>query len=59
VGSKLLVLADHPGLALDHLLSPLALLDGQTVVGALIGGLIAVEWTKRRLAVTEATGDPD
>jgi phosphatidylglycerol---prolipoprotein diacylglyceryl transferase len=57
VGSKLLVLADHPALTFGHLLSPLALLDGKTVVGALIGGLIAVECTKRRLGVTQATGD--
>jgi phosphatidylglycerol---prolipoprotein diacylglyceryl transferase len=57
IGSKLLVLLDHPVLSLQSLVSPLALLEGKTVVGGLLGGLIAVEWTKRRLGVTRNTGD--
>jgi phosphatidylglycerol:prolipoprotein diacylglycerol transferase len=31
--------------------------DGKTIVGGLLGGLIAVELTKKRLGVTTATGD--
>jgi phosphatidylglycerol:prolipoprotein diacylglycerol transferase len=57
VGSKLLVLADHPALTFAHLVEPLALLDGKTIVGALVGAWVAVEWTKRRIGVTRATGD--
>jgi phosphatidylglycerol---prolipoprotein diacylglyceryl transferase len=32
-------------------------LAGKTIVGALIGGLFAVEWTKRILGITQHTGD--
>jgi prolipoprotein diacylglyceryltransferase len=57
LGSKLIVIVDHPSLSLEHLTEPLAVLDGKSVVGGLIGALIAVEWAKRRLGVTRATGD--
>jgi phosphatidylglycerol:prolipoprotein diacylglycerol transferase len=57
VGSKLVVLADHPILTLSHLTDPLALLEGKTVVGALVGALLAVEGTKLRLGIHQATGD--
>lgn len=57
LGSKVLVLIDHPVLTLENLTTPLALADGQTVVGALLGALIGVELTKRRLGVRRATGD--
>jgi phosphatidylglycerol---prolipoprotein diacylglyceryl transferase len=57
LGSKLVVLADHPALTLAHIFEPLALLDGKSVVGALVGAWVAVELTKRRLGVTRATGD--
>jgi prolipoprotein diacylglyceryltransferase len=30
---------------------------GKTIVGGLLGGTIAVEWTKRRIGVTRRTGD--
>ena len=30
---------------------------GKTIVGALIGGLITVEWAKRRLGIAHRTGD--
>jgi prolipoprotein diacylglyceryltransferase len=53
IGSKLLVLVDHPSLFAQGL----DLVDGKTVVGALVGALLAVEWTKQRIGVTEATGD--
>jgi phosphatidylglycerol---prolipoprotein diacylglyceryl transferase len=57
LGSKLIVIPDHPTLVLQHLAEPLSLLDGKSVVGGLVGALIAVEWTKRRIGVTRATGD--
>jgi phosphatidylglycerol---prolipoprotein diacylglyceryl transferase len=57
LGSKLLVLFDHPSLMLQDLTNPLALAEGKTVVGALLGALVAVEWTKRRLNIRRATGD--
>lgn len=53
VGSKLLVLIDHPSLVAQGL----DLVDGKSVVGALVGALLAVEWTKQRIGVTQATGD--
>jgi phosphatidylglycerol:prolipoprotein diacylglycerol transferase len=51
LGSKLLVVADHPTLSMANLASPLSLADGKTVVGALLGALIAVELTKRHLHI--------
>jgi prolipoprotein diacylglyceryltransferase len=33
------------------------LMEGKTIVGGLLGGLIAVEWTKRRIGVIRSTGD--
>jgi prolipoprotein diacylglyceryltransferase len=57
LGSKLLVLLDHPAFTLENILSPLSLLEGKTIVGALLGALIAVEFAKRRLMVRRATGD--
>jgi len=57
LGSKVLVLIDHPTLTLVHVYEPLALLDGKTIVGALVGAWVAVECTKRRIGVTRATGD--
>jgi phosphatidylglycerol:prolipoprotein diacylglycerol transferase len=32
-------------------------MGGKMIVGALMGGLLAVEWAKRRLGVTVRTGD--
>lgn len=57
LGGRLLYVGEDPvqlanrGFAADYLL------QGKTIVGALIGGLIAVEWVKRRLRVEVATGD--
>ena len=57
IGSRLLAALCEPlrvwqGLAEGHLYF------GKTIVGALLGGLIAVELVKRRAGVSEATGDP-
>lgn len=57
VGSRLLYLIEDPVGLLRHWSEPAYLLGGKTIVGGLIGGLVAVEWMKRRLGVVVATGD--
>lgn len=57
VGSKVLFWFEDPGLTLTYWSNPLYLMGGKTIVGGLIGGLMAVEWAKRRLGVTKSTGD--
>jgi phosphatidylglycerol---prolipoprotein diacylglyceryl transferase len=56
-GSRLLHLIEDPTELAAHGTDPIFLLGGKTIVGGLIGGLIAVEWVKRRLGVVVATGD--
>jgi prolipoprotein diacylglyceryltransferase len=55
IGSKLLAWAGDPVLRLRQPLS--ALLAGKTIVGGLLGGTLAVESVKKRLAIVERTGD--
>lgn len=55
LGSRLLGLLEHPALWASA--RPIDLLAGKTVVGGLLGGLVGVEWTKRRLGVTASSGD--
>ena len=57
LGSKLLYWLEDPRLTLAHWNDPVFLMAGKTIVGALIGGLLVVEWTKLRLGVTRRTGD--
>jgi phosphatidylglycerol:prolipoprotein diacylglycerol transferase len=57
LGSKLLNWFEDPRLTLQKLGDPASLLGGKTVVGALIGGLFAVEWAKKRLGISGRTGD--
>jgi phosphatidylglycerol---prolipoprotein diacylglyceryl transferase len=58
VGAKLLVLVQHIDLLWQHWHQLLWLLvQGKTVVGALLGGLIGVELTKKWIGVTQSTGD--
>jgi prolipoprotein diacylglyceryltransferase len=57
LGGKLLYWLSEPGLFLQHWPDPFLLMGGKSVVGALVGGLVAVEWAKRRLGVTRSTGD--
>jgi len=57
VGAKLLFLLEDPTLTLQHLHDPVFLLGGKTIVGALIGGLIAVELIKRNIGIHRSTGD--
>ena len=55
IGSKLLAWTGDPVLQLHQPLS--ALLGGKTIVGGLLGGTLAVEFVKKRLAIAERTGD--
>ena len=57
VGSKVLFWFEDPRLTFGHWHELSYLMGGKTIVGGLIGGLLAVEWTKRRLHVTRNTGD--
>lgn len=58
VGAKLLVLLQHANLARENWQQLLlVLLQGKTVVGALLGGLIGVEVTKKMIGVNRSTGD--
>lgn len=56
LGSRVLGLLEHPELwgAAPWLVQ---VMTSKTVVGGLLGGLIGVEWTKRRLGVTVSSGD--
>jgi phosphatidylglycerol:prolipoprotein diacylglycerol transferase len=57
IGSHILfMLEDLAPLALSAY-SPTAFLEGKTIVGGLIGGLLAVELVKAGLGITVATGD--
>lgn len=57
LGSKLLYWFEDPRLTLAHWNDPACLAGGKTIVGALVGGLFAVESMKRKLGVTRRTGD--
>jgi phosphatidylglycerol:prolipoprotein diacylglycerol transferase len=57
IGSKLLYWLSDPALTLEHWQDPFHLMGGKSVVGGLIGGLIAVEWVKHRMGLTRRTGD--
>ncbi|MGC2830487.1 MAG: prolipoprotein diacylglyceryl transferase family protein [Candidatus Acidiferrum sp.] len=57
VGSKILFWFEDPQFTLTHWRDLAYLIGGKTIVGGLIGGLAAVEWTKRRLNITPSTGD--
>jgi prolipoprotein diacylglyceryltransferase len=57
IGSKLLYWLEDPALTLQHATDLRFLMAGKTVVGGLVGGLIAVEATKKAIGVRESTGD--
>lgn len=58
IGAKLLIVAQHwPLLWSDWRLFAQVVLQGKTIVGALLGGLLGVELTKQWLGVRRSTGD--
>jgi prolipoprotein diacylglyceryltransferase len=57
IGSKVLCWFEDPAQTWAHLRDPIYWMAGKTIVGGLIGGLIAVEWTKWRLGIQRRTGD--
>jgi prolipoprotein diacylglyceryltransferase len=58
LGAKGLVLLQHLDLlGVDWRQWLLLVLQGKTVVGALLGGLVGVELTKARIGITQSTGD--
>lgn len=57
LGGRILYWFEDPSLSVANWQNPAFLLGGKTIVGALIGGLAAVEWAKRRLRITQRTGD--
>jgi prolipoprotein diacylglyceryltransferase len=58
IGAKLLVLLQHIDLLWQNWKQFLLLfIQGKTVVGALLGGLIGVELTKKLIGVNRSTGD--
>lgn len=57
VGSKVLYWFEEPALTLAHWREPAYLMGGKTIVGALLGGLLAVETAKRLLGIRQRAGD--
>src|SRR3954469_16960342 len=57
LGSKLFYWFEDPGLFLQHLGDWQMLAEGKSLVGALIGGWIGIELSKKINGVKSATGD--
>jgi len=57
LGSKLLCWIQHPVETWAHRADLGALLHGKSIVGGLLGGLVAVEWVKRWMGIRRPTGD--
>jgi prolipoprotein diacylglyceryltransferase len=57
VGSKLLYWLEDPHLIMTHWNNFEIVWGGKTIVGGLLGGLVAVEWTKRQMHFAGRTGD--
>ena len=57
IGSRLLYWLEKPADLVAHWTDVEFLLGGKTVIGALLGGTIAVELTKHALGITRRTGD--
>jgi phosphatidylglycerol---prolipoprotein diacylglyceryl transferase len=57
IGSRILFWFEDPRLTAAHWHDAIYLMSGKTIVGGLIGGLIAVEWVKRIIGEKVSTGD--
>lgn len=58
IGSKVIVWLDHPALFLNCLKAPwMLLMAGKGLGGAIVGGWLGVELSKRYLGIRRATGD--
>lgn len=56
-GSKLLYWFEDPYETWQNITNMQYLMQGKTLVGGLLGGLIGVEWMKKRIGWTRSTGD--
>jgi phosphatidylglycerol:prolipoprotein diacylglycerol transferase len=57
IGSHVLAAFEDPSGFRSHWQQPWLMFGGKTIVGGLIGALLTVEWAKRLLGITVATGD--
>ena len=57
LGSKILYWFEDPLMTLNRLTDPVYLMEGKTIVGGLLGGLIGVELAKKIIGWTRSTGD--
>ncbi|MBE1442987.1 prolipoprotein diacylglyceryl transferase [Paenibacillus sp. OAS669] len=57
IGSKILYWLEDPIKTIENWNSYTYLMEGKTIVGGLLGGLIGVEWVKKRVGITRSTGD--
>ncbi|MGZ4107844.1 MAG: prolipoprotein diacylglyceryl transferase [Tumebacillaceae bacterium] len=57
LGSKIVYWMEDPVQTLHHLTDYTYLMEGKTISGGLLGGLIGVELTKKRIGWTRRTGD--
>lgn len=57
IGSKMLCWLEDPTKTLHSWNSFSYLMEGKTIVGGLLGGLIGVEWIKKRIGIVQSTGD--
>ena len=57
IGSHLLAAFEDPSGSMNHWRQLRLVFGGKTIVGGLIGALLTVEWAKRLLGITVATGD--
>lgn len=57
IGSKALYWLEDPQQTIARWNSYAYLMGGKTIVGGLLGGLIGVEWMKKRAGITRSTGD--
>jgi phosphatidylglycerol---prolipoprotein diacylglyceryl transferase len=57
IGSKVLYWFEDPWQTLSHWNDPVYLMSGKTIVGGLLGGLIAVEMIKMMIGEQRRTGD--